>query len=184
MVQISTGLQVRIIKVLPLQMVLAALLIALAGTGCGYYSFTGASIPEHLSTIAIPLAQDNTTSPLTNLSDALTQRLVRRFVGQTRLKLQPEEEEADAILTATLDRYTNQPAGVSAEDQAELNRVTVGVTVVYQDRVQNKELLRRSFTGTAEYDPQVTGLSGEETAADQALDAIADDIFTAATSNW
>lgn len=166
------------------KVLVAVLLLMLACTGCGFYSFTGATIPEHLSTIAIPLAQDNTTSPLTNLNDALTQRLIRRFVGQTRLRLQPDEIEADAVLTATLDRYTNQPAGVSAEDRAALNRVTIGVTVVYRDQVQDEELLRRSFTGTADYDPVAAGLSGEETAADLALDNIADDVFTAATSNW
>ena len=36
--------------------VLLVLLVTLVSPfGCGYYSFTGASIPEHLSTIAIPL---------------------------------------------------------------------------------------------------------------------------------
>ena len=27
-------------------------------SGCGIYSFTGASIPDHLGTVAIPLAED------------------------------------------------------------------------------------------------------------------------------
>lgn len=159
-------------------------LLALPLSGCGFYSFTGASVPEHLNTIAIPLVENNTTSPLTNLSDVLTQEMIDRFVGLTKLRLQPVEEEADVVLTARLQQYTNQPASVSANDRAALNRVSITVNVRYYDRVKDTELLSRSFTGSAEYDPLVAGLAGEEQAAQIALENVADDIFTAATSNW
>jgi hypothetical protein len=152
--------------------------------GCGYYSFTGASVPSHLNTIAIPTAEDNTASPITTLSDELTRRLTERLVGQTRLSLQPEQEEADAVLISRIDRYTNQPAAVGAQDLAELNRVTITVSVTYMDQVEDQELLQRSFSSFADYNPAEAGLDGEVRAVQQVLDDIADDIFTAATSNW
>jgi hypothetical protein len=150
---------------------------------CGYYSFTGASIPAHLNTIAIPLVEDQSVSPITTLSDDLTQLLVARFVGQTRLSLQPGEDEADAVLTGRIERYSNEPASVGGEERATRNRVTITVSVVYLDRTRNEPLLERSFTGFDEYDP-AGGLDGEAVAAATALQRIADDIFTAATSNW
>lgn len=162
----------------------AALALVASLSGCGIYSFTGASIPAHLNTIAIPLVENNTTSPLTNLSDVLTQEITDRFVGLTKLRLQPAEEEADVVLTARLQQYVNQPASVSADDRAALNRVSITVNVLYYDRVEETELLSRSFTGSAEYDPLVAGIAGEEQAAQIALENVADDIFTAATSNW
>ena len=151
---------------------------------CGYYSFTGATIPANLDTIAIPLVQDNSLSPLTALDEEMTRRLIDRFVQQTRLSLETNEEEADAVLTATLDRYANVPTSVTGEERAQRNRVTITVSVRYYDRTEDEELLQRTFSSFEDYDPVVDGLDGERVAALAALENIADDIFTAATSNW
>lgn len=163
------------------------LLLLLAGLslpGCAYYSFTGASIPEHLASVAVPLAIDETSSPLTTLDETLTRLLVDRFVGQTRLRLETDEAEADAVLLAAIERYANEPAAVSGDEQAEINRVTLTVRVRYLDQVEERTALERTFTGFGEYDPVAEGLAGEQAAAGLALERIADDIFSAATSNW
>lgn len=156
----------------------------LALGGCGYYSFTGATIPAHLSQISIPLAEDNSAGPVTTLGDDLTRLLIERFVGQTRLSLQPDEEESDVVLTTRIDRYSNDPAAVSAQERAALNRVTIVVHARYFDRSRNEEILQRTFSSFAEYDPATDGFEGELAAARVALTNIADDIFTAATSDW
>lgn len=161
-----------------------AALLPLALAACAYYSFTGATIPSHLQTVAIPLVQDVSTSPLTNLGDQLSSMLVDRFVGQTRLSLEQSEAEADAVLAAEIRRYVNAPAAVGGEARATLNRVTITVSATYSDHVNGETLFERTFTASEEYDPSVAGLAGEEAAAGSALENIADDVFTAATSNW
>lgn len=164
-----------------------ALLLALTVLlgSCSYYSFTGATIPAHLQTISIPLVQDVSTSPLTDLEDDLTRLFVDRFVGQTRLSLESTESEGDAVLSAEIRRYVNEPAAVGGEAQATLNRISISVSVTYYDRVNDRQIFERTFTGTNEYDPQsAAGLAGEEDAAAAVLEDIADDVFTAATSNW
>jgi len=152
-------------------------------SGCAYYSFTGATIPENLNSIAIPLAIDNSINTIPSLSDELTELLINRFVNQTRLSLTPNEADADAVLVAEIQRYTNAPAAVSGEETAARNRVTISVSIVYTDQVDEEELLSRSFSNFEEYDP-LLGIDGEEEAALAALENVADDIFTAATSNW
>ncbi|MCH8962398.1 MAG: LptE family protein [Bacteroidetes bacterium] len=163
---------------------LVGLLLLAAAPGCAYYSFTGATVPAHLNTVAIPLAEDNSLSPLTTLDDELTDLLITRFVQQTRLSLEQNEDEADALLTIRIDRYANAPTSVSGQERAELNRITLSVSVRYYDRVEDKELLQRTFSSFADYDPLEGGLEREEETARAALENIADDIFTAATSNW
>jgi hypothetical protein len=160
------------------------LVAALLLGGCAYYSFTGATIPAHLHTIAVPLAEDNSVSTVTGLDDRLTRLLIDRFVGQTRLSLEEDPEQSDAVLTVTIDRYSNEPTAVGGQERTTRNRVTIFVTARYEDRVEKKEIFRRSFSGFEEYDPLTEGLAGEESAAAAALEKIADDIFTAATSNW
>lgn len=158
-------------------------LVVLLLPGCGYYSFSGASIPAHLATIAIPLAEDNSLSPLTVLDEALTDLLVDRFVRQTRLVLTTDENEADILLTSRISRYTNAPTAVSGQERAQFNRITVTVSARYYNRVDD-DVLERTFSNFDDYDPLEGGLEAEETAALAALESIADDLFTAATSNW
>jgi hypothetical protein len=157
-------------------------LVMLLVPGCAWYSFTGASIPEHLNTVAIPLVEDNTVSTVTGLDDEMTRLLVDRFVRQTRLNLETDEQAADALLRVVINRYTNQPTSVSGQEQATRNRVTLAVQVTYVDQTTGTDLVSRSFSAFEEYDP--FDPSQEETAAFAALEKIADDVFTAATSNW
>ena len=151
-------------------------------SGCAYYSFTGASIPDNLNTIAIPLVVDNSLNTIPQLSDQLTEELVNRFVNQTRLSLVENEEEADAVLTVEIQRYNNAPSAISGEELAATNRVTITVMVTYMDQTEDKELLRRSFSNFEDYNP--LNIDDETVAALAALENVADDIFTAATSNW
>lgn len=158
--------------------------VAVLLAGCGYYSFTGATIPSSLNTVAIPLVEDNSLSTVTGLDEQMTQLLVQRFVNQTRLSLEQNEADADAVVSARIQRYQNAPTSVGGDEVATRNRVTVTVAVVYTDQVNDEVLLERTFTGFEEYDPVEDGLDGERAAAEAALQNIADDIFTAATSNW
>ena len=167
--------------------VLCALLL-LFGTsslsGCAFYSFTGANIPSHLETIAIPIAQDNTSSPLNTTGSDLTGLLTDRFVDRTSLSLTTNDTEADALLTARIQRYTNQPTGVSGNERATTNEVRITVQVRYIDQKKDKELVTQTFTGTATYNPAEAGLQGERQAAQNALQNVADDIFSTSTSDW
>jgi hypothetical protein len=160
---------------------LVVLVPALA-SGCAYYSFSGASIPEHISTIAIPQVEDNSLSTLTALDESLTQLLISRFVNQTRLSLETRDDVADALLRVQITRYANAPTSVGGEEIATRNRVTITVNVDYEDQVEEATFLSRTFSGFEDYDP--LDPAAEDEAARAALQKVADDIFTAATSNW
>lgn len=163
---------------------LAAVLVVGLLSGCTYYSFSGASIPSHLETLAIPIAQDNSTSPINTLGNDLTEELTNRFVDRTSLSLTTNDSEADALLEATIQQYTNRPTGVSGNERATTNQVTIRVKVRYTDQKKNKEILNQTFSGVAKYNPGEAGLSGRRQASQNAIENVADDIFTTATSDW
>lgn len=158
------------------------LLFAILQSGCAYYSFTGGTIPEHIETIAIPLVDDNTDSPIAALDEQLTDLLIDRFVRQTRLSLEPNENQADAVLDVTLTDYRSQQAAV--QEEATQVRLTISASVQYYDQVNDEELMQQRYSGQAQFDPITEGLQGERDAAQSALEDIADDIFSDATSNW
>jgi len=160
------------------------LLVAGVLTGCSYYSFTGASIPSNLNTIAIPLAQDNSINPVNTLNRDLTNELVDRFVERTRLSLTTNQNEADALLTARIQDYRNEASGVSGDERATVNRVTIQVRIRYVDQTNDEVLLEQAFSGFGEYDPVEAGVAGEREAARVAVERVVDNIFSSATSNW
>lgn len=161
-----------------------ALVLSVSLTGCTYYSFSGASIPSHLETIVIPIADDNTSSPVNRMGADLTDLLTDRFVDRTSLSLTTNDAAADAVLTARVQRYTNEPTGVSGDERATTNEVSIEIQVRYVDQTNDEELLNQTFRGTANYNPAEAGLEGERQAAQNALENAADDIFSTATSNW
>jgi hypothetical protein len=153
-------------------------------SGCTYYSFTGASIPSHLETIAIPIAEDNTSSPVPTLGRDLTNILTDQFVGRTSYSLNNNETNADAVLRTRITGYSNQPTGVSGEERATVNSVRIRIQVRYYDQVRDSAMVDEAFTGSAEYDPAEAGLTGEQQAARLALERVGEDIFNTATSDW
>lgn len=168
------------LRFLPVFCLLSSVLWPLAS--CGYYSLSGAALPEHLGTVAIPLVEDRSVGGVPAMDQILTDLLVERFARQTRLSLEPDENAADAVLTAAIERYQNAPVAVTGDEVAALNRVSLTVAVRFLDRVEERERLARTFTASAEYDAAL--IDQEEVAAAAALQQIADDVFTAATSEW
>lgn len=165
---------------LPPVLLLSCLCLLLSG--CWFYSFSGASIPEHLDTVAIPIVEDRSFGGTPGMDQVLTDFLIERFARQTRLALEPDENAADVLLTAAIESYRNEPVAVTGDEVAALNRVTISVQVRYFDQVEDEEVLARSFSQSDQYDAADIDREAETAAA--ILRQIADDIFTAATSDW
>lgn len=158
--------------------------VALALAGCSYYSFSGGSVPEDVATLAIPPVEVRAAIPDPTLGDQLTTLLTDRLIRQTRLRLAEDEATADAVLTASLSSFTDAPTAITGDERASRNRVTLTVQARFARREAEQPYFERSFQAFADYDPIADGADGINRAAAAALVLIADDIFTAATSQW
>jgi hypothetical protein len=92
---------------------LFVVLFAINFTSCCAYSFTGASVPEHLKTIAIPIADDRSGSGEPGLRENLTQKLIQKFIDDNTLQV-AERTSANALLECTIISLSDAPAIVSA----------------------------------------------------------------------
>lgn len=88
MISVNNKRKIILIAVLNLLLVV---LTAINFTSCCAYSFTGASVPEHLKTIAIPIADDRSGSGEPNLRENLTQKLIQSLLMITLCKLVNEQ---------------------------------------------------------------------------------------------
>src|SRR5437588_4818133 len=67
----------------------------------GCYSFTGASLPAGIKTIAIPLVTDNSNFSQANIRQDLTDQLVQKFTRDGSLQVR-DRTVADALLDVTI----------------------------------------------------------------------------------
>ena len=155
---------------------------AVINFGCSSYSFTGASVPAHLKTIAIPIAEDKSPAAIPGLRESLTDNLITKFITDNSLQV-TERSTANATLECVITSVTDAPAIVSAGEQISSRRVTIYVKVIYKDLVQKKTIFEKEFKNYGDYPP------GQEAnkrpgAIDDAIDKLTEDILLAVVSGW
>jgi hypothetical protein len=156
--------------------------ISICNFGCCFYSFTGASVPQHLQTIAIPVVEDRSGAAEPGLRETFTQQLTQKFIDDNTLQV-TEKTAADALLESTIVSLTDAPAVVAAGENVETRRVTITANIIYRDLVQRKIIYNKNFTNDGDY-PSGGGISGRNSAIETAVDRITEDILLDTVSGW
>jgi len=149
-------------------------------TGC--YSFTGASLPAGIKTIAIPLVTDNSSFSQANIRQDLTDQLVQKFTRDGSLQVR-DRTVADALLDVTITSITDMPIGVRQGEELTNKRITINVEANYRDQKKQKTFWDKTFQQTADY-PISQGLDGQKVALKNAEDKISNDLLLGVLSNW
>lgn len=156
--------------------------LAMSNFGCCFYSFTGASVPPHLKTIAIPVADDRSGSGEPGLRELLTDQLTQKFIDDNTLQV-TERTNADAILECTITSLPDVPAVVAAGENVETRRVTLTVNVTYRDLVQRKTIYTKSFSNYGDY-PSGGSIADRRSAIEIAVNRVTEDILLDTVSGW
>lgn len=151
-------------------------------TGCCVYSFTGASVPQHLKTIAIPIAEDRSGSGEPGLKELLTDQLVQKFINDNTLQV-TEKVNADALLECVILPLSDAPVVVSAGENVQARRITINVQVTYKDLVKRKTIFDKKFSNYGDY-PSGGNISQRRDAIQTAVDKITEDILLDTVSGW
>jgi len=160
------------------------LTLTLAIGGCFSYGFTGGSIPPDVNSIFIPFFPDQSNSGLGDLSNRLNRALIDRFINQSKLNLASNREGADVVLDGTITQYSNRPFSVTGDEESDLNEVTITVRASFQYTDAEQAEWNRSFSSSFRFDPNVNPIEGENTAADDALETIAQNMFNESIGKW
>ncbi|MCK9281995.1 MAG: LPS assembly lipoprotein LptE [Melioribacteraceae bacterium] len=151
-------------------------------TACSY-SFTGASVPSHLKTIAIPVFKDQSGSGEPEMSDLFTRKTVQKFVEDNTLRV-TDRNNADAIIDCTIQSLNDAPAIVSGNETVTQRRLTITVKVIYRDMVKKVQIFDRSFSNYGDYPVGGDITIVRRKAFEDAIDKISEDILLGVVSNW
>ena len=149
---------------------------------CCSYSFTGASVPPHLKTISIPVADDRSGAGVPGLRELFTTMLTQKFIDDNTLRVS-DRVNANASLDCTISSYSDAPAVVSGANNVTTRRITIGVQVIYKDLVKRKNIFEQTFSNYGDYSGN-GGLTEKNAAINVAVDKITEDVLLAAVSGW
>jgi hypothetical protein len=149
---------------------------------CCTYSFTGSSVPGHLKTIAIPVAEDRSGAGIPGLRESLTQELITQFIDDNSIQV-TERTQADALLECTIISFSDAPSIVGAGENVEQRRVTIAVQVIYKDLVKKINIFDKNFSNYGDYQSG-TAEGSRNDASTAAINKIAEDILLSVVSGW
>lgn len=159
-------------------------------TGCGIYSFDGASIDyNQTKTLSIANFINESGGGPPNMGQTFTEGLKEFF--QRRTKLELVQRQGDLQFEGALTNYNVRPQAISSSgnsnvaDGTGLMRLFIGVQVVFTNTKNEDDNLQQVFSFYADYDPETTTLNAvEDDLVAEIFEQLYFDIFQASVAQW
>jgi hypothetical protein len=151
-------------------------------SGCGVYSFTGASVSPDIKSVSIAYFPNRASIIQPALSQVFTEKMKDKFVSQTNLTL--EKNLGDLQFTGFITEYNNAPTAIKGDEEAALNRLTITVSVKFVNTKDEKQSFETMFSRFSEYDSRKNLADVEKTLIEDICNQLVDDIFNKAVINW
>lgn len=165
-------------KIHTLLILIAAFLL----TGCGVYSFTGASIPAEAKTVSVAYFPNNANLVQPMLSSVLTNTLRDYFMNQTSLT--EVENNGDLAIEGEITDYVTAPTAITGDQTAALNRLTVTVNVRFFNKYDESKNFEQKFSQYEDYSSTLDLNSVQDELMETIVEKLCEDIFNKAVVNW
>jgi len=151
--------------------------------GCGFYSFTGASIASNVQTFQVNFFRNNAPIVEPGLDRDFTQTLQSIILNQTSLDL--TNQNGDLVYEGEIVDYYIAPITATAQNTAAQNRLTISVNVRFYDTKNEGNDLEQRFSFYFDYPGQAQLTRSQRDAAVAIIfERITQDIFNATLAKW
>ncbi len=149
--------------------------------GCGFYSFSGSTLPGHLNSVDLPLFANATLEP--GLAEGLTEELNREILRTNLLRI--VRENGDATISGTVTGYNNTPHTFGTREEREVDieqyRVLISANVSFFDNRRAQALFEGVVTGEGIYDFKT---QTEEHGKQIAIKELVEKIMQSSVQSW
>lgn len=161
---------------------LFAVVTTLSFYGCKYYSFSGGNTGD-AKTIQVDFFPNQAALVEPTLSQRFTQDMQDLFLRQTNLDL--VTTGGDLRFEGEITQYRVNPMSATAQQTAAQNRLTITVNVRFFNRLKEEDDFEKQFSFYSDFDAnsQLTG-GVLDSALDEILERIIQDIFNASVAKW
>lgn len=150
---------------------------------CGVYGFRGNNPPKGINSLAVPTFQDNSGFSAPTLADQFTQELKNRIINDNTFRV-ADKSVADGILNCTITNVRDEALVISEGENVAQRKVTITVTVDFQNLNTQKRVWEKNFENYGEYPSDNQSLSRRTEGINVAVSRITEDILIDLTSNW
>ncbi|MDP5157359.1 MAG: LPS assembly lipoprotein LptE [Flaviramulus sp.] len=152
-------------------------------SGCGIYSFTGASIPSGTETYQVNYFENNSLLIEPGLERDFKIVLEDLIQNQTNLTLVPSN--GDLVYEGEISEYRISPTTATSQNTAAQNRLTISVKLRFFNKKDEEDDLEQTFSFFYDYpgSEQLIG-SQKTTAHEEIFERITQDIFNATLAKW
>ncbi len=155
-------------------------------SGCGIYSFSGASTAA--KNITVEQFFNNTDLGPANVGQNFTNKLKDYYQRNSSLKVVPENGELQvdgAVSEYRINPIAPVASGNQTIDAAALTRLTIGIKMSYVDTLEPKNSFKdRTFSFYADFPNTEILTNVQEELEKKIFDQILTDIFNATVANW
>jgi hypothetical protein len=151
-------------------------------SGCGVYSFTGASISPEVKSVSIDFFPSYAALAPTNMPQSFTESLRELFISRTNLDLLTKN--GDIRFEGYISDYQTRPVAIQGNETAAKNRLTVTVNVTYTNTKEEDKSFEKSFSRFADFDATQNLTDVEQALIAEINEQLILDIFNEAVVNW
>jgi hypothetical protein len=159
------------------------LLITVTLTSCGFYSFTGASIPAGVESYQVNRFENTALLIEPGLERDFKLALEDLIQNQTNLVLVPSG--GDLVYEGEITEYRISPTTATSDQIAAQNRLTIGVKLRFFNKKKEEDDLEQTFSFFYDFpgSDQLVG-SQKTTAHEEIFERLTQDIFNATLAKW
>ena len=150
---------------------------------CSVYSFKGHNPPEGIETVAVPLFENTSGFSEANIREEFTENLKNRIIDDNTFTI-ADKNVADGIVKCNITNVRDEALVISGNENVTKRKVTITVTVLFENLNKQKQVWDRTFENWGEYSSSATTFSNRETGIKDATEKICEDILNGMTSNW
>lgn len=157
--------------------------LSLSLIGCGFYSFTGASVPAGTKTYQVNRFENNALLVEPGLERDFKIALEDLIQNQTNLTL--VTSNADLVYEGEITDYRVSPTTATSENTAAQNRLTISVKLRFFNRKKEEDDLEQSFSFYYDFPGSVQLIGSQKTTAhEEIFERLTQDIFNATLAKW
>ena len=154
---------------------------------CGIYSFTGSSIPVGVETFQVNYFDNiaggrpgSTVEP--GIDRDFTIALQDLIVNQTNLNL--VNEGGDIVYSGEIVEFSVTPMAATAEITAAQNRLTMAVSVNYENALNEEDNIEKRFSFYYDFPGNLQVYDIKDSALEEIFERITQDIFNETLAKW
>lgn len=156
---------------------------SLSLSGCGIYSFTGASVPANTKTYQVNRFENNALLVEPGLERDFKIALEDLIQNQTNLTL--VTSNADLVYEGEITDYRISPTTATSQNTAAQNRLTISVKVRFFNRKKEDDDLEQTFSFFYDFPGSSQLIGGQKTTAhEEIFERLTQDIFNATLAKW